>query len=202
MKILNTFSDIMQEFHEDPDRRAWIEKYEQKYGIDRNTPLQEHPFYKDYLCKFDHLFAMTIETINGPYTHVPNDYDPSCRGMNLLFRLIFGSLASDYNLSLSDSWREDPKYVIQTCLTIIIKREGGSDAIQNFEKLEVSKIRSIFKTYLKEQIEYYLIDNPEDLRDLHTQQAERLRKYEERSNFVIFDVIESYKTLLELYLNS
>ena len=202
MKILNSFSELIQEFHEDPDRKAWIERYENKYGIDRYTPLQDHPFYKEYLCKFDPLFAMTRETINGAYAHVPHHHDPSCRGMNLLFRLIFGSLATDYNLSLCDNWREDPKYAIQASLTIIVEQEGEPDIIQGLEKMEVSKIRNLFRSYLKEQIEYYLIDDPESLLDLHIRQAERLRIYEERSNFVIFDLIESYKTLLELYLKS
>lgn len=197
-----SFPDYIRECHEDPDRRAWIEAYEEKYGISQDTPLEEHPFYKEYLSKFNPHYAMTIETADFPVIHVSHYDDPTCRGLNLLFRLIFGSLFLNYSLSLSDEWREKPGPVIQTKLQIIVEEEGREPAAIPFEKLSVPSIKELFEICMREIINYYMIDVPTEIQMLHYQQRETLKRYWDVSCWSLFDVTEAYKNVLKLYLES
>lgn len=197
-----SFPDYFRECHEDPDRRVWIEAYEEKYGISQDTPLEEHPFYKEYLSKFNPHYAMTIETADFPVIHVSHYDDPTCRGLNLLFRLIFGSLSMKYSLSLSDEWKEKPGPVIQTKLQIVVEKEDREPLVIPFEKLSVQSIKKLFEVCMKEMIDYYLIDVPTEIQKLHDQQREKLKWYWEVSCWPLFDVTEAYKAVLKLYLES
>ncbi len=197
-----SFTDYIRECHEDPERRAWIEAYEEKYGISQDTPLEEHPFYKEYLSKFNPHYAMTIETSDFPVIHVSHYDDPKCRGLNLLFRLIFGSFFLKYSLFLSDEWREKPGPVIQTKLQIIVEEEGREPAAIPFEKLSVPSIKELFEICMREIINYYMINVPTEIQMLHYKQQERLKMYWDISCWPLFDVAEAYKTVLNLYLES
>ncbi|MBQ6203976.1 MAG: hypothetical protein IJK46_07775 [Prevotella sp.] len=197
-----SFPDFIRECHEDPAKKAWIEEYERKNGVDVDTRLEEHPFYKDYLSKFNPLYPMTIETVDKPIVHVSHDDVPVCRGLSLMFRLIFGSLSSKYKLCLSDAWLANPEPVIRTKLTIMIDGKDKPDFVTTFDELTVSMVQELFKLYMKEQIDNYLEDDPEEISKLHIQQKERLKEYRELSCWPIFDVTEAYKTVLNLYCES
>ena len=197
-----SFPDYIRECHGDPAKKAWIEEYEKKNGVDANTRLEEHPFYKDYLSKFNPLFPMTIETEDAAIVHVSHDDDPICRGLGLMFRLIFGSLSSSFKLHLSEAWLAEPEPIIRTKLIIMIDRKDKADFVKSFDELTVSMIQELFRLYMKEQIDNYMMDDPEEIKKMHIQQKEKLKEYRELSCWPIFDVTEAYKTVLNLYCES
>jgi hypothetical protein len=201
-KSVISFPDYIRGCHEDPARKAWIEEYEKKNGVDQGTRLEEHPFYKDYLSKFNPLYPMTIETIGDVVVHVSHDDDPICRGVNLMFRLVFGSLSSNYRLHLSDAWLAKPEPVIRTNLTIMIGEKDQPDFVKSFDELTVSMVQELFRLYMKEQIDNYLMDDPEEIRKMHIQQEERLKEYRKLSCWPIFDVTRAYENVLNLYCES
>ena len=194
-----SFTDYIRECHEDLAKRAWIEEYENKNNVDKDTPLEEHPFYKDYLSKFDPLYPIAIETVDEPTVYVSHDDDPICRGMSLMFRLIFGSLSSKYKLCLSDAWLAEPGPVIRTKLTIMIDGKDKPDFVTTFDELTVSMVQELFKLYMKDQINKYMMDDPEEIKKMHIQQKEKLKEYRELSCWPIYDITEAYKTVLNLY---
>ena len=197
-----SFTDYIRECHEDPAKKAWIEEYENKNGVDLDTRLEEHPFYKDYLSKFNPLYPMTIETIDDAVVHVSHDDEPICRGLNLMFRLIFGSLSSRFMLCLSDAWLAEPEPVIRTKLTIMIGKKERPDSVKSFDKLSVPMVQDLFRFYMKEQIDNCLKNDPEEIRKMHIQQEERLKEYRVLSCWPIFDVTQAYKSVLNLYCES
>lgn len=104
-----------------PDTHEHLMRYEAKFGaISEDLNIEDMPFYKDYLSKFD-----TEKELDGVELKWDKSGMVNYKDYDLLQRLVFGSIRVDYKLDFD---KEDQTYT----LTIITDSESRQLNTLNF----------------------------------------------------------------------
>lgn len=182
-----TYTSFANAHEKNPRYKQTIEKYEKEFNIDRNTDVKEHLFYQDYLSQFN----ADIEFVTPPYI------DMDKQDWELLARLIFGSFASSYALTLDEDWKKNPTEKVQVHVQIGVSKDKVQ-VLRSFYELHPLQIQKIFHIYLNEQIELLIIS--EDSRQEYNAALERNEGTEEDEEDFDFSQIEFQKALcLQLF---
>lgn len=174
------FRKYVMNYCDNPEKMERIKQYETKYGIQQDTPIEAHPFYKDYLSKFD---------IDWEFA-TPDGMELSSQEWDLLARLVFGSFSSNYTLSLDEGWKKDPTGKVKVNLGIAVTCEGNK-VTRTIDELWSFQISRLFSIYLNEQIEFIrLIDNEDEKGGVNGYDPDLLQEEREKH-------IRTYKTKKE-----
>lgn len=146
-----SFAKFLKKLKE--EKKDTVMKYMEKFNITPDTPIEEHPFYKNYLSKFKFdwtlAFDEDIDDIFGT-----DDWD-------LLQKLIFASMSSKYRLSLDEKWKANPvgKPVVHLNITV---QHNEAKITKDIEELWAVQIFNLFKIYIDEQINLFMLSLDDD----------------------------------------
>jgi len=147
-----------------------IKEYIAQYGLEWDTPIEEHPFYKDYLSKFK--IDWNLATPDGVWM--------TKREKDLLVRLVLGSFSSSYSLSFTEGWKANPTGMAEVDLRISVESKGQYSH-NNVSDLFGFQISRLFSIYIDEQIHLLMAAEDEDeIEEYREEQEKRLRSYAEK----------------------
>lgn len=175
MKTSDLFKDFVMDYSDNPEKVECIKQYETKYEIQDGTPIEDHPFYKDYLSRFDVDWE--------PVT--PEVYDMTPQNWDLLVRLVLGSFSSKYDLSLDEQWKKNPigRPRVNLCIGVTCK---DSSITKTLDELWSFQIMRLFSIYINEQIDLVgLLDDENDDEDceaamLLEEREQRIKTYRKK----------------------
>ncbi len=154
-----------------------IKEYIAQYGLEWDTPIKEHPFYKDYLSKF--RIDWKVAT--------PPEVFMSAREKDLLVRLVLGSFSSSYSLSLTERWKADPTEKAEVDLRISVESKGQYIS-KTISELFGLQIRRLFSIYIDEQIHLLMDAEDEDeIEEYREEQQKRLQGYADKMKDISSD---------------
>ena len=115
-----------------------------------------------------------------------------------MFRLVFGSLSSEYSLDIIDDWKENPEVVPTLRLSIIVS-SGQQEITKQLDELWSFQILRLFEIYVLEQLDLAILkkedeDNEEGIED---ERVEKLKLYSKKK-LMIFKEVKTYLTLMQL----
>lgn len=142
-KCIYDYAYFVEKLCSNPDRKEIIEKYESFFGPINEVNIEETPFYKHSLSKFNIDFSIVL-----PFNK-PNTFD-----WHLFFRLIFGSSCTEYSLYLSESWKKKPTRKLKVELIIHVTSETNSKT-KSFHEIGPIAIYELFTIYIIEQISFH-----------------------------------------------
>lgn len=142
--------------------------------IDRDVPVEEHPYYRDYLSAFNHDFDLVL----------PKGWEKCLFSWDLLVRLIVGRLTEDvdYKLELDQAWALNPQGRPRVHLIRQGKDEQTPDSkpFKSLDEYSFTHALEQIKILTEEQIFRYEMaaGNDEDSK-YEEEKAERLRMFED-----------------------
>lgn len=138
--------------------------------INRDVPVEEHPYYRDYLSAFNHDLDLVL----------PKGCEKCLFSWDLLVRLIVGSFMEDivYKLEIDQAWALNPQGRPRVHLVLQIKGEQAPDPKPLDEYSFVQALEQI-KVFSEEQIFCYEMaaEDDEDS-EYEEKKAKRLRRFE------------------------
>ncbi len=138
--------------------------------IDRDVPVEEHPYYKDYLSAFNHDLDLML----------PKGWEKCLFSWDLLVRLIVGSFMEDigYILEFDWEWAFNPQGKPRVHLILQIKGEQSPDPKPLDEYSFVQALEQI-KVFSEEQIfRYEMAAEYDEDSEYEDKKAKRLRRFE------------------------
>lgn len=153
-KRLFNYDRFAQKNNKDKKEDNCIKEYEQMYCIGRGSIIEQHPFYREYLSKFDTCFELVT----------PDDVEMEPHEWDLLIRLVMGSFSSSYYLELDEEWKLIPSDKIKVHLRICTKSEG-EPITKLVEELFTFQIERLFEIYVQEQIKLQILKNKQDVKN-------------------------------------
>ena len=136
----------------DPEKEERIKKYEEKYGIGKGSIIEDHPFYTNYLSKFNTCFELIT----------PDDVVMGPQEWDLLARLVYGSFSSSYSFILDEEWKRNPTDKIRVHLCISTNDNQGKHASKRLDELFSLQVERLFEIYVNEQIELLTLHDKEE----------------------------------------
>ena len=152
-KRLVTYDNISKKLHNNPEKEERVKKYEEKYEIGKGSIIEDHPFYKDYLSRFNLDPRFELITPDGVVMS-PQEWD-------LLARLVYGSFSSSYSFILDEEWKRNPTDKIRVHLSISVE-SGGAYTSKKLDELFTLQIERLFEIYVNEQIDLVVIYDDDD----------------------------------------
>lgn len=155
-----------------------INEYIAQYGLEWDTPIEEHPFYKDYLSKFK--INWKLATPDGVWM--------TKREKDLLVKLVIGSFSSSYSLALTERWKADPTEKAEVDLRISVESKGQyiSNTISDLFGFQISRLFSI---YIDEQIHLLMAAEDEDeIEEYREERQKRLQGYADKMKDISSEV--------------
>lgn len=154
-----------------------IKEYIAQYGLEWDTPIEEHPFYKDYLSKFK--IDWNLATPDGVWM--------TKRDKDLLVRLVLGSFSSSYSLSFTEGWKANPTGMAEVDLRISV-RSDGKYISKTVSDLWGGQIRRLFSIYIDEQIHLLMAAEDEDeIEEYREERQKRLQGYADKMEDISSD---------------
>ena len=139
--------------------------------INRDVPVEEHPYYKDYLSAFN----LDLDLV------LPKDWEKCPFSWDLLVRLFVGSFTEkiSYKLELDRAWAFNPQGKPRVHLVLRVKGEQPPNPKPLDEYSFVQALEQI-KVFSEEQIFRYEMaaGNDEDSK-YEEEKAKRLRMFED-----------------------
>ena len=138
--------------------------------IDRDVPVEEHPYYKDYLSAFNHDLDLML----------PKGWEKCLFSWDLLVRLIVGSFMEDigYILEFDWAWAFNPQGKPRVHLILQIKGKQAPDPKPLDEYSFVQALEQI-KVFSEEQIfRYEMAAEDDEGSEYEDKKAKRLRRFE------------------------
>ena len=160
------FQNIIAQLKEKHDGEEKFEKFIE--GFDENSVIEDMPFYKDYVSKFD--VERAFDGFN--LTTVENEL-LSKDDLFMLFRLILASFSSSYDILY-----DKPSNSIDFSVSVT---SDDKSITKKISELWFFQIMRLFEIYVNEQIEISIGDyDPEELEDLKDQRKIRLMVFEKK----------------------
>lgn len=201
------YDDLIKRISEDPEKKESVEEYEKKFHIKRNSNIKDHPFYQYHLSKFNPDFDLVT----------PPDVNMSPQEWDLLTRLIFGSLSSNFLLTLDEAWKDNPvgKVRAEICVAVSSEKDGLSKLLSELCDFQIDRL---FEIYVNEQIDLFLLwkedsdnhqhddkDSEEEYGNLDSwqmkqEQKARYNKFERQTKYLMTDV-KFYKNIHKFMLS-
>ena len=160
------FQNIIAQLKEKHDGEEKFEKFIE--GFDENSVIEDMPFYKDYVSKFDveHAFDGFVLTAVENELLTKDD-------LFMLFRFILASFSSSYDI-LFDKRSNSIDFSVSVTF-------GEQSITKKIAELWSFQIMRLFDIYVNEQIEISIEDyDSEELEDLKEQQKIRLMVFEKK----------------------
>ena len=184
------FQDILMNLKQRNEDEEWYDTAMK--GIDENSAIEDLPFYKDYLRKFDVDSAFEgFELANTDHA-ICNKND-----LLLLFRLIAASFSSTYDILYDKS--------TNTIDIAISVSANGTGITKKVSELFSIQIITLFETYLNEQLQLFgLQQDPESSSEgMDKEQKIRLKYFEKQTQKIRdLQVSKGMQTELDILLNS
>lgn len=164
--ILFNFQHILAQQKEE---HAGNEKFEKLIeGVDENTVIEDMPFYKDYLSRFD-----VEQAFDGFNLAAQEEFQFSRDELYLLFRLVFASFSSSYNILY-----DKPSHSIDLSISAESKDQKVT---KNIAELFFFQIDRMFEIYVNELFELYISDfDAEEQESFEAEQKVRLMIFEKK----------------------
>jgi len=177
------FKNIIADLKEKHDGEEKFEKFIE--GFDENSVIEDMPFYKDYVSKFDVERAFDGFNLTAVENELLTKDD-----MFLLSRLILASFSSSYDI-LYDKQSNSIDFSVSVT-------SGEQSITKKISEIWSFQIMRLFDIYVNEQIELSIEDyDSEELEDLKEQQKIRLMVFEKKVR-QIHDLKGTDETLAEL----
>ena len=177
------FKNIIADLKEKHDGEEKFEKFIE--GFDENSVIEDMPFYKDYVSKFDVERAFDGFNLTAVENELLTKDD-----MFLLSRLILASFSSSYDI-LYDKQSNSIDFSVSVT-------SGEQSITKKISEIWSFQIMRLFDIYVNEQIELSIEDyDSEELEDLKEQQKIRLMVFEKKVR-KIHDLKGTDETLAEL----
>ncbi len=177
------FQNIIAQLKEKHDGEEKFEKFIE--GFDENSVIEDMPFYKDYVSKFDVERAFDGFNLTAVENELLTKDD-----MFLLSRLILASFSSSYDI-LYDKQSNSIDFSVSVT-------SGEQSITKKISEIWSFQIMRLFDIYVNEQIELSIEDyDSEELEDLKEQQKIRLMVFEKKVR-QIHDLKGTDETLAEL----
>ena len=170
-----TYSEYVAQAKLTPKRLAAIQRYEKRFGINKDFYFEEHPIYKDYLSKFSFDWELTIPE-DASFFDAP-DWD-------LLIKLVVGSFSTSYSFSLDDGWKRHPSKKIKVRLAITVSGQGKK-ITKYIDDLWSFQIMSLYRSYMSEQIDVILETKDDELDEYRQLKETRIKKFEKIKSRII-----------------
>ena len=185
--ILFNFQHILAQQKEKHDGNEQFEKLMK--GIDEMSVVEDLPFYKDYLSRFD-----VEKAFDGINLAAEEKIQLSRDELYLLFRLIFASFSSTYEILYDKPTNSvDVSISVKTSEQMITK---------NVAELWTFQIDRMFEIYMNELFELNIYEyDAEEQEDFETEQKVRLMIFEKKvrkMNQQIRDLQEADEILSDL----
>lgn len=164
--LLFDFQSILANLRE---KYAGEEKFNELIeGIDENSSIEDMPFYKDYLSRFD------VEKAFDDFKLVVEEKDLYSREeLYLLFRLIIASFSSKYEILY-----DKPSNSIDFSVTV---KSGEQEITKNISELWIFQIGRLFEIYVDEQVRFCIsFIQPHEIEDLKAKQKLRVMVFEKK----------------------
>ena len=155
--LLFDFQNILAQLKEEHNDEENYNKFME--GIYENSVIEDMPFYKDYLSRFNVEQALDSFNLTAEEEDILSRDD-----LYLLFRLVFASLSSTYSILY-----DKPSNSVDLSITV---ESNGTSITKEIAKLESIQIKRLFKIYLNELIGYSIEDFDQD----ETEELENDRK--------------------------
>lgn len=144
-RIFN-YDSFVKKYSKDEEKGDYIKSYDEMIHIGTGSTIEDHPFYRDYLSKFNTSFELVT----------PEDVVMSPQEWDLLTRLIMGSFSSSYILMIDDEWKKNPTDEIKVRIRVLTK--SGDNYVARFvDELFSFQIKRLFEIYVCEQIELLML---------------------------------------------
>ena len=177
------FKNIIADLKEKHEGEEKFEKFIE--GFDENSVIEDMPFYKDYVSKFDVERAFDGFNLTAVENELLTKDD-----MFLLSRLILASFSSSYDI-LYDKQSNSIDFSVSVT-------SGEQSITKKISEIWSFQIMRLFDIYINEQIEISIEDyDSEELEDLKEQQKIRLMVFEKKVR-QIHDLQETGKILADL----
>lgn len=154
----------------DKEKLATVKKYIEKYNLTIDTPIEQLPFYKDYLSKFQFDWQLKVDEEFLEDLVTPDDID-------FLQKLVFASFSSKYKLTLNEVWKKNP--VGKPLIDLSVGVTSGENSLtRTIDELWSFQVLRLFEIYMEEQISIHLyIADDEDDGEFKSICKERLRHF-------------------------
>lgn len=169
MKLFKLFdySDFIKELKNNNEKRECVEMYSKYYGSQDDINIEDTPFYKDYLSKFEVPFNVATPE------ELEDDFD-----WDLLIKLVAGSFSSKYDLLLDEGSQETiPK--VHLYITV---RSRDQKVTKDIFELCSFQIIKLFNIYIEEQMNLFSLkaEDKEEVTAILEEQNMRLAKFKKK----------------------
>ena len=177
------FQNIIEDLKEKHDGEEKFKKYIE--GFDKNSVIEDMPFFKDYVSKFDIERAFDGFNLTAVEQEILSKDD-----LLLLLRLISSSFSSSYDI-LYDR--------LSNAIDFSVSATSGEQSItKKISELWSFQIMRLYEIYINEQIELSIeAYEPEELEVLKNQRKIKLMVFEKKVR-QIHDLRGTNETLAEL----
>ena len=163
---LFNFQDFITELKEKHDGEEKFDKLME--SINENSVIEDMPFYKDYLSKFDVEQAFDSYKLKAVEEELLSKDDTF-----LLFRLIFASLSSSYDILY-----DYKSHSVDISVSVI---SGEQSITKKISELWSFQIMRLFEIYIDELINFWIKDfDPEEMEDLEKERKLKLIIFEKK----------------------
>lgn len=185
---LFNFADFIKEERENPEKRQAIEDFEKNYGPIEGKNVEDLPFYTEFLSRYDIKGGLKGLALEYPM-FLEDDFD-----YDLLQRLVFNSLSSEYELKVNDDG-------ISYKLLIYVK-SGNEKIMKSLDELWSFQIERLFEIYLEEAINRYNLcaESEIEAKAVHAEMEPRVALFQ-KTAALVQNQAENFRALNEL-LNS
>ena len=187
---LFNYSDFIEEIKKHPNKpknKITVLKYEKLFGSQKGLTLQDQPFYKEYLSLFKIPFEVSVPE------NIEDEFD-----WDLLCRLIFGSLSSNYSFNLKKEWKDNPELDPKVQLSITV-RSDDQEITKQLDELWTFQIFRLFEIYVLEQLDLAILKEEDEDGDdgIEYERVEKLKLYSKKK-LMVYKEVKSYQTLMQL----
>ena len=185
--ILFNFQHILAQQKEKHDGNEQFEKLMK--GIDEMSVVEDLPFYKDYLARFD-----VEKAFDGINLAAEDKIQLSRDELYLLFRLIFASFSSTYEILY-----DKPTNSVDVSISVKYSEEMITKKVAGLWTFQIDRM---FEIYMNELFELNIYEyDAEEQEDFETEQKVRLMIFEKKvrkMNQQIRDLQEADEILSDL----
>lgn len=181
------FQDILAQQKEKHAGKEQFEKLME--SVDENTIIEDMPFYKNYLSRFE-----VEKAFDGMSLAAEEKNQLSQKELYLLFRMVFASFSSTYEILY-----DKPTNSVDISISV---KSGDQKITKSVAELWSFQIIRLFEIYMNELFEFSICDfDAEELESFEAEQKVRLMIFEKKVRKIrqqICDLQESDEILSDL----
>lgn len=181
------FQDILAQQKEKHAGKEQFDKLME--SVDENTIIEDMPFYKNYLSRFE-----VEKAFDGMSLAAEEKNQLSQKELYLLFRMVFASFSSTYEILY-----DKPTNSVDISISV---KSGDQKITKSVAELWSFQIIRLFEIYMNELFEFSICDfDAEEIESFEAEQKVRLMIFEKKVRKIrqqICDLQESDEILSDL----